>query len=116
MKIDDICSPGMVPNAHRLRQETIRAIAFAETLQSSEKASDLIKYFYEAIAYLDREVLSKDSVESEKPHVDTSAVSPFDDADTEVLESNSVDELPDHIFPVKTPKETFVPINKRGKK
>ncbi len=102
MKIDDICSPGHVPNAHRLRQETIRAIAFCENLKSSEKAVELQGYFREAIAYLDREIVSKDLPESEKPTVDPSAQSPFED-----------DELPDAVFPVKA---QFVPINKRGKK
>lgn len=102
MKIDDICSPGFVPNSHRLRQETIRAIAFCEMTKSSEKAVELQGYFREAIAYLDREIVSKDLPESESPIVDTSAKSPFEE-----------DEIPDHLFPVKP---EFVPINKRGKK
>ena len=86
MRIDDICSPGMVPNAHRLRQETVRAIAFAEMLKSSEKAVELQIFFREAIAYLDREIISSGLPESEKPIVDINAQSPFDEEEVEVVE------------------------------
>lgn len=79
MRIDDICSPGFVPNSHRLRQETVRAIAFCETIGSVEKAVELQKYFREAIEYLDREIVSSGLPESEKPIVDVDAVSPFDE-------------------------------------
>ena len=65
MRIDDICSPGFVPNSHRLRQETVRAIAFCETIGSVEKAVELQKYFREAIEYLDREIVSSGLPESE---------------------------------------------------
>lgn len=109
MKIDDIRSPGMVPNSHRLRQETIKAISFAEMLKSSEKAVELIAYFREAIAYLDREVVSKDLPEFGERIIDTSAQSPFDEVEVDEPD----DEIPDAVFPVKKP---FVPINKRGKK
>jgi len=121
MKIDDIRSPGMVPNSHRLRQETIKAISFCEMLKSSEKAVELIAYFREAIAYLDREVVSKDLPEFGERIVDTSAISPFDDLTDDVLPKSedapesleTIDEIPDHLFPVKP---EFVPINKRSKK
>ncbi|ATS92461.1 hypothetical protein PGT2_g00043 [Escherichia phage PGT2] len=83
MRIDDICSPGFVPNSHRLRQETVRAIAFCETIGSAEKAVELQKYFREAIEYLDREIVSSGLPESEKPIVDADAVSPF--AEEEVV-------------------------------
>ncbi len=79
MKIDDIRSPGLVPNTHRLRQEVIRAISFAQNLQSSEKATDLTLFFRDAIAFIDREIGSGELPEGEKTHVDESAKSPFDD-------------------------------------
>ena len=81
MKLDDIRSPGLVPNTHRLRQEVVRAISFAEVLKSSEKATDLVLFFRDAIAYLDKEVGSEASPESEKVAVDAGAASPFDDVD-----------------------------------
>lgn len=84
MRIDDICSPGFVPNSHRLRQETVRAIAFCETIGSAEKAIELQKYFREAIEYLDREIVSSGLPESEKPIVDVDAVSPFDEEEVVV--------------------------------
>lgn len=108
MKIDDIRSPGMVPNSHRLRQETIKAISFCEMLKSSEKAVELIAYFREAIAYLDREVVSKDLPEFGERIVDTSALSPFED-----------DELPDHLFPVRPVEQPKKVVGKpavKGKK
>lgn len=87
MRIDDICSPGLVPNTHRLRQEVIRAISFAETIKSPEKAVELQMFFREAIAYLDREILTTDLPEAtEQVSVDTSAESPFDEVETEVVE------------------------------
>ncbi len=81
MRIDDIVSPGLVPNNHRLRQEVIRAISFCEKLSDSEKAMTLSSFFRDAIAYIDRELLSEASVESEKGTIDPSAISPFDDDD-----------------------------------
>lgn len=81
MKIDDIRSPGLVPNTHRLRQEVIRAISFAQVLKSSEKATDLVMFFRDAIAYIDREIGSEAPAEGDKVNVDPNASSPFDDAD-----------------------------------
>ncbi len=79
MTHNDICSPGLVPNSLRLTNEVIRACSFAANLKSSEKALELIRFFNEASAYLDREVLSEDATESEKGIVDHEAVSPFED-------------------------------------
>ncbi len=90
MRLDDICSPGMLTNSHDLRKAVVRAISFCEVLESSEKAVELQMFFREAIAYLDEKIVSKDLPESEKPTVDPDAVSPFED-----------DEIPDAVFPVK---------------
>lgn len=92
MKIDDIRSPGLVPNTHRLRQEVIRAISFAENLKSSEKAADLVLFFREAIAYIDREIASETLPEGEKGAIDLNAISPFSD-----------DEVPKPAEPVVVP-------------
>ncbi len=81
MRLDDIRSPGLVPNSHRLRCELVRAISFAEVLNDSEKATELALFFREAIAYLHDKVGAEDAPESEKTAVDPEAESPFDDAD-----------------------------------
>ena len=81
MTHDDIDSPGLVPNSHRLRQEVLRACSYAANLGSSEKAVELISFFRQAMVYLEREVLSECDTGASSPIVDPEAVSPFTESD-----------------------------------
>ncbi len=104
MKLDDIRSPGLVPNSHRLRCEVVRAVAFAEVLSDSEKATELVLFFREAIDYLSKHVGAEEAPEGEKTVVDPEAASPFDD-----------DELPKEPEPKPEPKTAPKTTTKKGK-
>ncbi len=59
MRLDDIRSPGYVPNAHALRKEVVRAISFCQVQgeeSRAEKLMELMAFFREALTICDDEL------------------------------------------------------------